>query len=97
MIRTTTALFALLATPALSQGSGSAAMGEDCAFLAAAFEETYRGLREEEGRVEGADMEQVMMYLQIQENTLELAQAAECDVGPMVDAAREHLRRYEDS
>lgn len=69
---------------------------DDCAFLIRAFEGTYQGIRAEEGKMDEADPALVTMYLQIQSNTLQLAEAAGCDVRPMIEIAREQLSRYEE-
>ncbi|MEE4208937.1 MAG: hypothetical protein V2I43_06695 [Parvularcula sp.] len=96
MLRLTTLAAALaLAAPAHAQENATAET-DDCAFLVSAFEETYEGLRKEKGKMAEADHHQVMMYLQIQSNTVQLAEAVGCDVRPMVKIAREQLERYED-
>lgn len=69
--------------------------GDDCAFLTKAFADTYRGIRAEEGKMENADPLNVIMYLNIQSNTVQLAEAAGCDVRPMIAIAKRQLRRYE--
>jgi hypothetical protein len=90
------AALSFLLSPAAAQERSAMPEGDDCAFLVGAFENTYRGLREEEGKMDEADHHKVMMYLQIQSNTVQLAEAAGCDVRPMVTIAREQLERYDD-
>ena len=93
----------LLASPASAQEDAQPeapqnemAVGDDCAFLVRAFDELYRGVEAEQARMDEADMDRIMMHLQIQANTVQLADAAGCDVRPMVAIARRQLQRYDD-
>ena len=85
------ATLTLLAAPATAQDAAE----DDCAFLQRSFSEVYDGLRQMAGGdVERADPALVTMFTAIQGNIILLAQASECDVAPMVEAAREQLARY---
>ena len=68
---------------------------DDCAFLQRSFAGVYDGLRQMAGGdVEQADPATVTMFTAIQTNIILMAQGAGCDMGPMVDVAREQLGRY---
>ena len=87
------AIAILLAAPALAQDAP--APEEDCAFLHRSFAGVYEGLRHMAGgEVETADPAVVTMFTAIQTNIILMAQAADCDVGPMIETAREQLARY---
>ena len=91
MLAPTAAALGLLAGgPALAQD------GDDCAFLERAFEEAYSGAQEESAAEDFAP-EVVTMYATFQTNVLLMAQAAECDVSPMIATARQKLRQYDDA
>lgn len=83
---------ALAATPAISQEADPSA--DDCAFLQKAFADLYKGMRADLD-INDAPPVRVSMYVQIQTNILLMAQVAECDMGPMVDVAREQLQGYQ--
>lgn len=81
--------------PAVIEGAAGADATDDCAFLTGAFAGLYEGLRAEAGGdIEDADPVRVTMFTAIQGNTILLAQAAGCDVGPMIEIARAQLGRY---
>lgn len=86
------ALAAFAALPAVAQ-EGSAV--DDCEFLRQSFAGVYEGLRAMAGGdVEQADPATVTMFTAIQTNIILLAQAAECDMAPLIAEAREQLGRY---
>ena len=81
----------LLGSPVLAQDAAS----DDCAFLQESFAGVYEGLRQMAGGdVETADPALVTMFTAIQTNIILLAQAADCDMDPMVTTARAQLERY---
>ena len=93
------ALVALVALPATAQDAAApdpaADTRDDCTFLQQSFAGVYEGLRGMEGGdVEVADPATVTMFTAIQTNIILLAQAADCDMRPMIETAREQLQRY---
>lgn len=68
---------------------------DDCTFLQQSFAGVYDGLRMMAGGdVEQADPATVTMFTAIQTNIILMAQGAGCDMGPMIEVAREQLARY---
>ena len=85
----------LLAMPAAAQDAAPDPAGDDCAFLQQSFRGVYDGLRMMSGGdVEQAPPELVTMFSVIQTNIILLADAADCDMDPMIEVAREQLERY---
>ena len=84
----------LAAAPALAQDDAMTPE-EDCAFLQRSFSGVYDGLRQMAGGdVESADPAVVTMFTTIQTNIILMAQSADCDMAPMIEAARGQLERY---
>ena len=93
----------LLALPAAAQDAGASAGAsgaapdarDDCTFLQHSFAGVYEGQRQMAGGdVEEADPATATMFAAIQANIILLADAADCDMGPMIETAREQLARY---
>lgn len=83
----------LAAFPAMAQDA--APSPDDCDFLARSFAGVYEGLRQMAGGdVESAAPEVVTMFTAIQTNIILMADAAECDMAPMIETARAQLERY---
>ncbi len=94
-----TTLALLVALPASAQEAATPETmpdaRDDCTFLQHGFAGVYEGLRQTAGGdVEAADPATVTMFTAIQTNIILLAQAAGCDMGPMIETARDQLRRY---
>lgn len=86
------ALAAVAALPAIAQEGQPV---DDCAFLGQSFAGVYEGLRAMAGGdVEQADPATVTMFTAIQTNIILLAEAADCDMEPLVAEARRQLERY---
>jgi hypothetical protein len=87
------ALLLALVLPALPAAAQEAT--DDCTFLQQSFAGVYDGLRQMAGGdVERADPATVTMFTAIQTNIILMAQGADCDMGPMIEVAREQLDRY---
>ena len=95
-MRITAAALALLAAlPVAAQDAAAPDMGDDCTFLQQSFAGVYEGQRQMAGGdVEAADPATATMFAAIQTNIILMAQAAGCDMGPMIETAREQLQRY---
>ena len=95
-MRITAAALALLAAlPAAAQDAAAPDMSDDCTFLQHSFAGVYEGQRQMAGGdVEAADPATATMFAAIQTNIILMAQAADCDMGPMIETAREQLQRY---
>ena len=95
MRTTALALALLMASPITAQEATTPDTRDDCTFLQHSFAGVYEGLRQMAGGdVEAADPATVTMFTAIQTNIILLAQAADCDMGPMIETAREQLQRY---
>ncbi len=84
----------LAAGSAAAQDAGSAYSENDCEFLEQSFQEVYDGLRQRGANLHEADPGLATMFVAIQNNIILLHQARGCNIGVLIDLARQEAERY---